>query len=228
MSESDLHLLLKRAACHWLWRCGYAAIAEEIEIPGVGIIDAAACGKWNRYNPRATNFDRVPHVDRSHAVFVECKAFRSDFLRDQGRQNQFAFALAERKQNLRRQYRRKPLHASAALGKFDTCLMRPHANLHYLLTPPNLLAAHEIPRRWGLLVYEYRCIRVVRKASWQEVTNVAHLEGAIARSLTARVMNDIPGRTLGKRGLPNSVNRLSIPIKNIGNNRQFVEGVPAR
>jgi hypothetical protein len=188
MAESELHRELKRAACRWLWRCGYAAIAEEVDIPGVGIIDAAASGKWKKYNPRATNFDRAPQFDRMHTVFVECKAYRADFLRDQGRQNQFAFALAERRQQLRRRSKRRPLHASSALGKFDTCLLRPHAQMHYLLTPPRLLAADEVPRRWGWLVYEDRRIRVVRKAAWQENVCVAAVEGAIARSLTARFL----------------------------------------
>lgn len=189
MPESDLHFQLKQAACRWLWRCGYAAIAQEVEVPGVGVIDAAASGKWKRYNPRATSFERVPQVDRCHAVFVECKAFRADFLRDQGRQNQFAFALSERKQCLKRRSNRRPLHASAALGKFDTCLLRPHAHLHYLLTPPRLLSTDEVPRRWGWLLYEDNRIRVVRKAAWQEVVDVAPIEGAIARALTARIMH---------------------------------------
>lgn len=187
MPESDLHRTLKNVACRWLFACGYAAIAQEVEIPGVGIIDAAASGKWKRYNPRAVAYDRVPQVDRCHAVFVECKAFRSDFLRDQGRQNQFTFALAERRQSLRRRSSHTHRHASAALGKFDTCLMRPHANLHYILTPPRLLKVDEVPRRWGWLVYEDNRVRIIRKPAWQEVVNAASLEGAIARALTARM-----------------------------------------
>jgi len=200
MPESNLHLELKRAACRWLWRCGYAAIAEEVEIPGVGIIDAAASGKWKRYNPRAANFDRIPQVDRCHAVFVECKAFRADFLRDQGRQNQFAFALHERRQNQRRRTRRRPLHASPALGKFDTCLLRPHAHLHYLLTPPRLLSIEELPRRWGWLVHDESSVRVVRQAHWHEVANVDPIEGAIARALTAQKMKPAQSLNIQYRG----------------------------
>lgn len=186
MPESELHLQLKRAAYHWLWDGGYAAIAEEVDVPGVGIIDVAAAGKWRRYNPRRVTFQREPTVDRHHVVFVECKAMRADFLRDHGRQQQFSFALAERAERRRRGRERKPRHASAALGKFDTCLLRPHANLHYLLAPPKLIRANELPIRWGLLVLEHRRVRVVRQASWQEVANTAGMEGAIARALTAR------------------------------------------
>lgn len=193
MAESDLHLRLKRAACTWLWTRGYAAIAEEVEVPGVGIIDVAATGKWKKYNPRRPVFDHEPSVDRKHAVFIECKAYRSDFLRDQGRQGQFAFAIEERANRLRLKRRRRPRHASPALGKFDTCLMRPHANLHYVLTPLKVLKADDLPRRWGWLVFDAGTIRVLRKPAWQEVADTAMLEGAIARLLTARRMTQWMG-----------------------------------
>lgn len=188
MAESDLHRQLKRAACSWLWTAGYAAIAEEVEVPGVGIVDVAAAGMWKKYNPRRPVFDLQPVVDRKHAVFIECKAFRADFVRDQGRQGQFAFAVEERANRFRMKRRRKPRHASPALGKFDTCLVRPHANLHYLLTPPKLLCVDEVPRRWGWMVFDSGTIRVLRKPSWQEVADTVLLEGSIARSLTSRRM----------------------------------------
>lgn len=186
MGESDLHRGLKAAATRWLWRAGYAAIADEVSVPGVGIVDVAAAGKWKRFNPRSAEFDRAPKIDRFHVVFVECKAFRSDFLRDRGRQLQFEFALAERAAALRGKRRRRPRHASPAMGKFDTCLMRPHANVHYILTPPKLIKASELPRRWGWLVFDGGTVRVARTAAWQEVADVSAIEGAIARSLTTR------------------------------------------
>ncbi|MEK6675836.1 MAG: hypothetical protein AABZ47_09300 [Planctomycetota bacterium] len=184
MGESDLHLQLKRIACTWLWDQGYAAIADEVSVPTVGIIDVAAAGKWHRQNPRRTVFERQPEVDRHHVVFVECKAMRADFLRDQGRQQQFAFALSERSRQLKRRRKMKARHASPALGKFDTCLIRPHANLHYLLTPPQLMKTSEIPRRWGWLTFDGCTLHVLRRADWQEVANITAIEGAIARSLT--------------------------------------------
>ena len=193
MAESELHIRLKAAACRWLWDGGYAAIAEEVTVPSVGVVDVAAAGKWKRKNPRRTVFTREPTVDRFHVVFVECKAMRADFIRDQGRQQQFAFALSERRDAIGRRGRRKPRHASPALGKFDTCLIRPFANLHYLLTPPELIRVREIPRRWGLLVLEAGRIRVVRKPVWHEVSNVAGIEGAIARALTASKMRHLGG-----------------------------------
>ncbi len=191
MAESELHIRLKAAACRWLWDGGYAAVAEEVKVPAVGIVDVAAAGKWKRQNPRRPAFEREPTVDRFHVVFVECKAMRADFIRDQGRQQQFAFALSERRDAIGRRRRRKPRHASPALGKFDTCLIRPHANLHYLLTPPGLIRVREIPRRWGLLVLDAGRIRVVRKPVWHEVSNVAGIEGAISRALTASKMRHL-------------------------------------
>lgn len=188
MAESELHQSLKRAACRWLWQAGYAAIAEEVLVPGVGIIDVAAAGRWKRPNPRQVSFEREPAVDRHHVVFVECKAYRSDFLHDLGRQMQFAFALSERAQAARAGRRRRPRHASPALGKFDTCLIRPHANLHYLLTPPGLLRTGELPRRWGWLVCDDGAVRAARRPGWQEVAEISAIEGAIARALTARRM----------------------------------------
>ncbi len=191
MAESELHIRLKAAACRWLWDGGYAAVAEEVKVPAVGIEDVAAAGKWKRQNPRRPAFEREPTVDRFHVVFVECKAMRADFIRDQGRQKQFAFALAERRDTIGHHRRRKPRHASPALGKFDTCLIRPHANLHYLLTPPGLIRVREIPRRWGWLVLESGRVRVVRKPVWHEVSSVACIEGAISRALTASKMRHL-------------------------------------
>ncbi|MCO6436742.1 MAG: hypothetical protein J5J06_06620 [Phycisphaerae bacterium] len=188
MPESDLHLSLKRVACRWLWRAGYAAIAEEVVVPGLGIIDVAAAGIWRRPNPRRVVFEREPRVDRFHVVFIECKATRADFLRDQGRQQQFEFALRERSATRRVSRPRRHRHASPALGKFDSCLLRPHANQHYLLAPPGVVRIGDIPRRWGLLVWEQGHVRVLRRPAWQEVAEVAAVEGAIARALTAQRM----------------------------------------
>lgn len=208
MPETDLHLELKVAACRWLWERGYAAIAEEVVVPGVGVVDVAAAGRWKSRNPRRAAFEGEPRIDRFQVVFVECKAMRSDFIRDQGFQQQFAFALRERAGRLRSKRGYRPKRASQALGKFDTCLIRPHANLHYLLTPPGLLRVHEIPRRWGWLVLEDRRVRVVRKPSWLEVADVGAIEGAVARSLTAGRMRDLAAKSPARLASPAEYPRL--------------------
>ncbi|MGB0715659.1 MAG: hypothetical protein ACPGXK_07270 [Phycisphaerae bacterium] len=184
MGESRLHLELKRAAARWMWDAGYAAIAPEVKVPGVGIIDVAGAGKYRRRNPRRTVYEQEERVDRHHVVFIECKAYRSDFLRDQGDQMQFAFAVTERAARRRARRPGRHRHASPALGKFDTCLVRPHANLHYVLTPPKLIKKTEIPRRWGLLVLDHGYVRTIKKASWFETAETSAVEGAIARALT--------------------------------------------
>lgn len=184
MGESRQHLELKSAAMRWLWDAGYAAIAPEVKVPCVGIVDVAGAGKYRRRNPRRAQFDEPERVNRNHVVFIECKAFRSDFLRDQGSQMQFAFALQERNERRRAKRPGRAKRASAALGKFDTCLLRPHANLHFLLTPPRVIKKSEVPRRWGLLVLDHGYVRTVRKADWFEVADTNGIEGAIARALT--------------------------------------------
>lgn len=72
--------------------------------------------------------------------------------------------------------------------------MRPHANAHYLMTPPGLIRVAELPYRWGLLVMDGRRVRVVRRSAWQEVADTRGIEGAIARALTGQRM-----RVLTKR-----------------------------
>ncbi|MHC5111418.1 MAG: hypothetical protein ACYTHJ_16245 [Planctomycetota bacterium] len=184
MVESELHLSLKQAAMRWLWDAGYAAMAEEVVVPGVGVVDVAAAGLYRKSNPRSVKFDPEPRIDRHHVVIVECKAYRSDFLRDQGRQMQFAFALEEKRARRKAGRPGKHRYASPALGKFDTCLLRPHANVHYLLTPPRLIKKSEVPRRWGLLVLDHGYVRTLVKPTWFENASTQAMEGAIARALT--------------------------------------------
>ena len=71
MAESDLHRQLKRAACRWLWRGGYAAIAEEVPVPGVGIIDVVGAGRWKRVGT-------ARHFPLNGALFAESSDRQSD------------------------------------------------------------------------------------------------------------------------------------------------------
>ncbi len=203
MPEGHVHRELKAAAGRWLWESGYAAVAEEVIVPSVGVVDVVAAGRWKRRNPRDPNFGPSEAVDRHHVVFVECKASRADFLHDLGRQMHFAFALEERaRRGVGSSRRRRWRHASPALGKFDTCLIRPFANFHYVMTTPKLIRTHELPRRWGWVVDDGIHVRVVRKAVWQEVADTSTVEGAIARALTARLMTDSTTGAIGRYGRP--------------------------
>ena len=42
--ETDLHKLLKKEACRWLFRMGYRAIAAEVRLNPLGIVDAVGVG----------------------------------------------------------------------------------------------------------------------------------------------------------------------------------------
>jgi hypothetical protein len=98
----------------------------------------------------------------------------------------------ERRRNLRSK-RRQPnmlkygLRQAIGLGKFKACLAQPMANIHYILAPAGIVQKKDLPPRWGLLSYNETGVHVVVKADWQECTRIAHVEGAIARTLTGDI-----------------------------------------
>jgi hypothetical protein len=185
--ETDLHKTLKKEACRWLFRMGYRCIAAEVRLRPLGIIDAVGTGifrPWHNYicAPR-----ELPQV-----CFIECKASRGDFLRDQSRDGQLSLCLMERRQNHRaRGKRRRPfeqgLRQAVGLGKFMACLMQPMANLHYILAPAGMIQKKELPPRWGLLSYGEGGVNVVVRAEWQEMARIEQVESAIARTLTGDI-----------------------------------------
>src|SRR5436190_12761851 len=135
--ETDLHKTLKKEACRWLFRMGYRAIAAEVRLRPVGIIDAVGTGVF-RPNQNYLFVQReLPQV-----CFIECKASRADFLRDHSNDGQLSLCLMERKRNLRHSaYRdaRRPLRQSVGLGKFLSCIAQPIANIHYILAPAGII-----------------------------------------------------------------------------------------
>lgn len=185
--ETEMHKLLKREACRWLYRSGYTAIAAEVKVHPLGIIDAVGTGMLGESKSHF-HTRRVVH----QVCFVECKASRGDFARDLSSDGQLTLALMERAANSRRRggklrggrpHNRK-LRQRVGLGKFDGCLAQPFANLHYVLTPAGLLKEKEIPRRWGWLTYGTGGIAIIRRAELQETEAGACVESAIARTLT--------------------------------------------
>lgn len=181
--ETELHKTLKREACRWLYRMGYRCIAAEVRVPPLGIVDAAGTGYFRPYH----NY-LAAGTPLYQTCFVECKAFRSDFLRDLSNDGQMTFALMERQGNARRKKRgRRTLRQRVGLGKFDACMAQPMANLHYLLAAPGVCKIEELPARWGLLVGSDEGIRVVRKAVWQEQARPEFVESSIARRLTCDI-----------------------------------------
>ncbi|MGA2583938.1 MAG: hypothetical protein ABSG31_11720 [Tepidisphaeraceae bacterium] len=179
--ETDLHKTLKKEACRWLLRMGYRCIAAEVRLPPLGIVDAVGTGIFRPYH----NYLFIPKA-LPQVCFVECKATRSDFLRDLSNDGQMWLCLRER--NSRRKSRRgRRLRHTAGLGKFDSCLMQPMANLHYVLAPTGIIQKKDLPPRWGLLCYGDAGVSVVVKALWQESARMEYAESAIARALTGDI-----------------------------------------
>lgn len=187
--ETDLHKTLKKEACRWLFRMGYRCIAAEVRLKPLGIIDAVGTGVFRPYN----NYLFIPR-ELPQVCFIECKASRSDFLRDLSHDGQMSLCLMEREQNLfgnkrrpGRPRRKAALKQSVGLGKFDACLLQPMANIHYVLAPPGVVKKTDLPPRWGLLSYGEGGISVVVRPEWQECARTQYVESAIARTLTGDI-----------------------------------------
>ena len=181
--ETQLHRTLKKEACRWLFSCGYGAVAAEVRLRPLGIIDAVGAGMFRPYH----NF-HGRRTELHQTCFIECKASRGDYLRDTTDDGQMSLAISERAFNLRKPTpRRRKLRQTIGLGKFAACLMQPMANLHYVLAPAGLLKKTEIPPRWGLLTLGPGGISVVIRAQWQDLAAGQFVESAIARTLTCDI-----------------------------------------
>lgn len=178
--ETDLHKTLKKEACRWMFRMGYRAIAAEVRVPPLGIIDAVGTGMFRPYH----NYLFVPY-ELPQVCFIECKASRSDFLRDQGRDGQLELFL---QQISRRKKKAKP-RLPVGLAKFDACLVQSMANLLYILAPAGMIQKKDLTPRWGLLSFGPGGVNVVVKAQWQEsaAERSRFVDSAIARTLTGDI-----------------------------------------
>jgi hypothetical protein len=162
---------------------GYRCIAAEVKLPPLGIIDAVGTGLFRPYH----NYLFQPRP-LQQVCFIECKASRSDFLRDVSNDGQMSLCLMERKPNAkRRRGGRRMLRQRVGLGKFEACLLQPMANLHYVLAPAGMLQKKDLPPRWGLLSFGPGGINVVVRADWQECARTEYVESAIARTLTGDI-----------------------------------------
>jgi hypothetical protein len=183
--ETDLHKTLKKEACRWLFRMGYRCIAAEVRLRPLGIIDAVGTGVFRPWH----NYLHLPR-DLPQVCFIECKASRSDFLRDQSNDGQMTLCMMERLRNVRSRSKRKPrkqLRQAVGLGKFQACLLQPMANLHYILAPSGIIKKDDLPARWGLLTYGAGGVSVVVRPKWQELSQSHFVESAIARTLTGDI-----------------------------------------
>jgi hypothetical protein len=184
--ETELHKTLKKEGCRWLFRMGYRCIAAEVRLKPLGIIDAVGTGVFRPY-ANYLGFQR----ELQQVCFIECKASRADFLRDQSNDGQMELCLMERKRNTkvkrsRARFQQYGLRQAVGLGKFKACLLQPMANIHYILAPAGM-KKKELPPRWGLLSYGQGGVNVVVRADWQECSRTQFVEGAIARTLTGDI-----------------------------------------
>lgn len=182
--ETELHKRLKKEACRWLYRMGYRCIAAEVRLPPLGIVDAVGTGLFRPYH----NYLFIPR-DLPQVCFIECKASRADFLRDQSNDGQMMLCMMERQRNRKSKRKRGSRHLRQwiGLGKFAACLLQPMANLHYVLAPAGIVQKKDLPPRWGLLSYGEGGVNVVVRADWQEMGRMAYVESAIARTLTGDI-----------------------------------------
>jgi hypothetical protein len=183
--ETDLHKTLKKEACRWLFRTRYRCVAAEVRLRPLGIIDAVGTGVFRAWHNHLNMPHEIPQV-----CFIECKASRSDFLRDQSNDGQMTLCMLERMRNVRSKSKRRPrkqLRQAVGLGKFDACLLQPMANLHYILAPAEVVRKADLPARWGLLSYGAGGVSVIVKAQWQELSQSQFVESAIARTLTCDI-----------------------------------------
>ena len=183
--ETDLHKTLKKEGCRWLFRMGYRCIAAEVRLRPLGIIDAVGTGLFRAYH----NYLTVPR-EVQQTCFIECKASRGDFLRDQSDDGQMQLCLMERERSFKVKKRRPQLNQlrqAVGLGKFKSCLLQPMANLHYILAPAGMLQKKDLPPRWGLLTLSEAGVSVVVRADWQECARTEYVESAIARTLTGDI-----------------------------------------
>src|SRR5688500_6970962 len=89
--ETQLHRTLKKEACRWLYRVGYTAVAAEVRLPPMGIVDSVGTGVFKPY------FNHHGSRCEVHQTcIVECKASRADFLRDKTHDGQMSLCLMER------------------------------------------------------------------------------------------------------------------------------------
>ena len=145
--ETELHKTLKKEACRWLYRMGYRCIAAEVRLPPLGIIDAVGTGMFRPYH----NYLCIPR-ELPQVCFIECKASRSDFLRDHEHDGQM-HAVPHRAPAAISAPRAGGASAAPpdrrAWASSTPACMQPMANLHYILAPAGLIQKRTCPRAGG-------------------------------------------------------------------------------
>lgn len=131
----------------------------------------------------------LPHLAQGESLFPEFDSYR---LRECGHAG----------------YHRITKSIAAARGaivhgtKFDRLAAYRLANVHYLVTEADLIAAHELPPGWGLLVREGDALQLEQKPVWQDIAaeeqliflqRIAYRTGSVLRGPAD--MTRRPGRS---------------------------------
>lgn len=228
--ETALHRELKRLSVEWALAHRLSLCCTEVSLP--------------RCSYRADVAASTPRITSPHAVTAvfECKASRSDFLRDGADERTIAteiVELTERLEALRRSIAhhcpdlrrgeelfpefeevdlrgvRHDTHRrlTAALRiaqakhlegtKFSRLARWRCASLFYLVAEPDLIARHEVPDGWGLLVREGESLVLKQLPLRHETTPEQRI--AFLERLTAAASRDAR-RGLGVLGMRNGPN----------------------
>ena len=179
--ETERHRTLKRLACEWALKAGFAYVAGEVRVPRSG------------YRADVAALTRNPASPEARSAVFECKQSRADFLRDQVDEPEARAAMRELSERLRalrallavhRPDLRRGESLFAEFDSYDFGGLR-HDTLHdleagfealqrklllgvkfsrlhkyhaadflYLVTEPGVVELHEIPVGWGWLVRE--------------------------------------------------------------------------
>ena len=173
--ETDLHKTLKKEACRWLLRMGYRCIAAEVRLPPLGIVDAVGTGVFRAYQNYLAIPREIPQV-----CFIECKATRSDFLRDCSNDGQLEFSMFER-HGKRKQKKRRAQAKMRGTGEIRFVSDAAHGEFALRAGAGGRGAEEGFAPRWGLLSYGETGVSVVVKPLWQESAQTLYVESAIAR-----------------------------------------------
>jgi hypothetical protein len=195
--ESNAHQNLKRLAVAWAQQHGYAAVATEVMLPRSGYrADVAAYRSGQRGSIGMTAvFEckqaRADFLKDSYSAELSSKRLKElDQRREKlerllklhypslrSGETLFAeFDSVDLRGMEHKTYRRVLREMRTLQGrlyaktKFEKLLRYRCANLNHLVVEQGIVAAHEVPVGWGLLVHRDGDLIVEQKPVWQEIS----------------------------------------------------------
>jgi hypothetical protein len=230
-SESTRHLELKRLALTWALTAGYSAVATEVALPHLRFrLDVAAyrparrgreaiLGTTALFECKQVRSDflrdsrksapLLARLERLHARKARLEAVlrvvhptlrTGDSLFPEYESHDYARCGDELYLKVLAQIAsaRGQLYAQT---KFEKLWRWRAVNLHYAVTEPGVLRAHELPDGWGLLVRIGDTLELAAKPCWQEIPdhhrlNVLHRIAVAGTRAVSRVVAGTDSVTL--------------------------------